>query len=344
MGRPRKNPADNDLPPRVSRGRSAFEFKPAGGGTIKLCPFDTPMSDIWAAYERLLKDNEEQRDFSALVERFFMSADFNALGKRTREDYRAYSKKVLKPFGRMNPSDIKPQHIRQYMDKRGLKSTVQANREKAFMSRVFRWAYERGIVKVNPCHGVRQYAEKPRERYITDKEYAALYECGDHLVRVAMELSYLCCSRQGDVLSLRRDQLLDEGVFIRQGKTGVKQIKAWSPRLRAVIALALEAGKRPGVVSTFLLSQATGDRYTPAGFANHWRKAKAAASAVYPELSFDFTFHDLKAKGISDLEGTLQEKQQISGHKNIRQTATYDRKIRVVPAVDGQKKMDKKPG
>ncbi|MDC9605562.1 integrase, partial [Xenorhabdus griffiniae] len=48
------------------------------------------------------------------------------------------------------------------------------------------------------------------------------------------------------------------------------------------------------------------------------------------------TFHDLKAKGISDLEGTLAEKQVISGHKNITQTARYNRKIEVVPVVGGQ--------
>lgn len=39
---------------------------------------------------------------------------------------------------------------------------------------------------------------------------------------------------------------------------------------------------------------------------------------------------------ISDLKGNLYEKQAISGHKNVEQTARYDRKIAVVPVVDGQ--------
>ncbi|WP_054877764.1 hypothetical protein [Yersinia wautersii] len=55
-------------------------------------------------------------------------------------------------------------------------------------------------------------------------------------------------------------------------------------------------------------------------------------------LDFNFTFHDLKAKGVSDLEGTLSEKQAISGHKNMGQTARYDRKIKIVPVVGNQKK------
>ena len=66
--------------------------------------------------------------------------------------------------------------------------------------------------------------------------------------------------------------------------------------------------------------------------------AREAAIQNYPDVSFDFTFHDLKAKGISDLDGPLSEKQKISGHKNITQTARYDRKVMVVPVVGGQKK------
>ncbi|MFV9064151.1 integrase [Serratia fonticola] len=65
-------------------------------------------------------------------------------------------------------------------------------------------------------------------------------------------------------------------------------------------------------------------------------KAKKAASEKHPDLSFDCTFHDLKAKGIADLDGSLYDKQAISGHKNVTQTARYDRKIAVVPVVSGQ--------
>lgn len=41
-------------------------------------------------------------------------------------------------------------------------------------------------------------------------------------------------------------------------------------------------------------------------------KAKKAAAVKYSGLDFNFTFHDLKAKGISDVEGTLSDKQAIS--------------------------------
>ncbi|HBB1303778.1 TPA: integrase, partial [Escherichia coli] len=158
----------------------------------------------------------------------------------------------------MDPDKIKPEHIRRYMDQRGLSSRTQANREKSFMSRVFRWGYERGYVQRNPCQGVKQFKEKARERYITDEEYQAVYEVSPDVVRVAMEIAYLCVARQSDVLSLQKDQLFDSGIYIRQGKTGVKQIKAWSPRLQKAIALARSLPLKTGISSLFVIHQTTG--------------------------------------------------------------------------------------
>ncbi|GJL45347.1 hypothetical protein TUM17580_14060 [Citrobacter farmeri] len=54
--------------------------------------------------------------------------------------------------------------------------------------------------------------------------------------------------------------------------------------------------------------------YTRDGFNCRWQQARDEAQKKHPHLLFDFTFHDLKAKGVSDPEGSLQEKQQISGH------------------------------
>ncbi|BFI70441.1 hypothetical protein okayama9524_19530 [Yersinia pseudotuberculosis] len=238
----------------------------------------------------------------------------------------------------MSPDNIRPEHIRKYMDKRGITSRTQANREKTFLSRVYRWGYERGMVKGNPCRGVKQFTEKARDRYITDEEYDAVYQVAPDVVRVAMEIAYLCLARQADVLALRRDQLREPGIYIKQGKTAARQIKAWSERLRDAITLAESLPLKSGISSVYIIHQRTGLRYTRDGFNSKWRKAREVAKKTYPELDFNFTFHDLKAKGVSDLEGTLSEKQAISGHKNMGQTARYDRKIKIVPVVGNQKK------
>lgn len=336
MAGKRKNPADSALPKRVYRGKTKFEFHPASGGSISLCPLDAPLSVVWAHYEKYINSEKIIFDYASLVNKFLHSANFFELAKDTQDDYQKYAKKVLPVFGKMNPDNIKPEHIRKYLDKRGLNSRTQANREKSFMSGVFRWGYERGLVKGNPCKGVRQFKEIERERYITDAEYQALYEVSPLVVMIAMELAYLCCARQKDVLALRKDQLMDAGIFIKQGKTGKKQIKGWSNRLKQVIKMAESLPLKEGVLSINVIHQRNGKAYSRNGFNSRWRKAKEEVIRKFPELDFDFTFHDLKAKGISDLEGTLQEKQKISGHKNITQTARYDRKVKVVPVVGNQ--------
>ncbi|WP_339057351.1 tyrosine-type recombinase/integrase [Candidatus Regiella endosymbiont of Tuberolachnus salignus] len=324
------------MPPRTYRGRSAYEFKPKLGGTLRLCDLTATPSQVWTAYEVLLNHKQDENIFSGLVEQFFNSGDFAELAGETQKDYRKYAQNALAVFGKMPADKIKPEHIRKYMDRRGVKSRIQANREKAFISRVFRWGYERGRVKMNPCQGVKQFKEIARTRYITHKEYEALYQVSPLVVQIAMELAYLCCARQSDILALRKEHLLEEGILLQQSKTGVAQIKGWTDRLSAAIEQAKELPLNTGMSSIFVVHQVSGARYTRDGFNSRWLKAKQEAKTKYPELAFDFTFHDLKAKGISDLEGSLHEKQTISGHKNAAQTARYDRKINVVPVVGGQ--------
>jgi len=336
MARVRRNTADAWMPQRVYRGRSAYEFHPKNGGAIRLCALDAAQSSVWAAYEALINEVPDDKLLSSLAERFFKSADFFELARETQRDYLKYSKNVLAVFGAMPSDSIRPEHVRKYMDKRGLKSRVQANREKAFMSRMYRWAYERGMVKGNPTKGVKKFKEVSRDRYVTDAEYQALYSCAPDVVKIAMELAYLTCSRQGDILAMKKSQIMDEGILIKQSKTSVAQIKAWSPRFEAAIKMATELPLKPGMSSIFIIHQPNGSGYTRDGFNSRWSAAREVAKQKFPELLFDFTFHDLKAKGVSDLEVDLYEKRAITGHKNVEQTAAYDRKITVVPVVGGQ--------
>lgn len=319
------------MPPRVYRGRSAYEFKPVSGGTVRLCDADATKSEVWQAYEDYLAICKNASTVAHMVQQFFDSADFRDLSQATQQDYRKYSKKTLKAFGAMDVNQVEPKHVRKFMDILGQKSKVQANRHKAFLSRAFRWAFERGKVRQNPCQGVKQFTERPRDRYIEDYEYQAVYEHACPVVKAAMEISYLCMARKADVVKLHKRQLLAEGIYIQQGKTGKKQIKAWGPRLKAAIATAGEIN--PSIESMFVLHQRNGSPFALASFDQRWRKAIIAAREA-TKLPLDFTFHDIKAKGISDFEGDYKSKQFASGHKTESQVHIYDRKVAVVPTVE----------
>ncbi|MBC3230106.1 site-specific integrase [Serratia fonticola] len=91
-----------------------------------------------------------------------------------------------------------------------------------------------------------------------------------------------------------------------------------------------------GVASVYIIHQQNVNRYTRDGLNSKWLNAKLAANTANPSLDIYFTFHNLKGKGISDLESSLSEKQAISGHRNSSQTAIYDRKAKIVPVVCSQ--------
>jgi hypothetical protein len=187
--------------------------------------------------------------------RYVYDLDFMDLSPETRKDYTKYSGKVLPVFGKTDPNKIKPEHIRRYMDQRGISSRTQANREKSFLSRVFRWGYERGYVKEIHVRGLsnsRRYRASATSRMKNTKRFMRL---GLMWSVPAMEIAYLCVARQSDVLSLSEDQISEMGIFIRQGKTGVKQIKAWTPRLRAAVSLARALPLKPGIRSLFVIHQ-----------------------------------------------------------------------------------------
>ena len=103
------------------------------------------------------------------------SPECRKLVRRTQIDYAGYAWSLIPVFGKMARGRITPIHIRKYMDMRGAGSKTGANREHAFMSTVFSWGIERKPdITDNPCKQVKKFAEKPRTRYITDDEYAAV--------------------------------------------------------------------------------------------------------------------------------------------------------------------------
>lgn len=326
MGRKRA-PGNEWMPKGVFFRPSGYYWKP-GGTTEKLAPADSTKAEVWVAYEKVIEGRKNMLTFSQLWKKFLNSTDYADLAPRTQKDYLAHEKYLLAVFGEAEAKSIKPEHVRRYMDARGKKSRVQANHEHSSMSRVYRWGYQRGFVPGNPCVGVDKYPKPQRDRYITDEEYLAIYDCATDPVKAAMEIAYLCAARVSDVLKMDWNQIMDKGIFIQQGKTGVKQIKAWTDRLHSAVNLCRKSGEDGAVIKTM-----HGERYSYKGFNEAWRKARnAAAEKIGRPL--DCTFHDLKAKGISDYEGSGRDKQKFSGHKTESQVLVYDRKVKISPTLN----------
>lgn len=331
MGR-KRNPLNEWLPKGVYLRSSGYYYKP-GKTTLKIADACASKAEVWLAYERTVTTQKNKITFETIWHKFLASADYADLAPRTQKDYLAHAKNLLPTFGKADAAAIKPEHVRRYMDIRGKSSRTQANHEHSSMSRVYRWAYQRGYVPGNPCTGVDKFSKVQRDRYITDQEYDAIYAAAQPSVQAAMEIAYLCAARVSDVLKMKMNQIMDKGIYIQQGKNGVKQIKAWTDRLRVAVELA---GRLPAG-SQHVIRTKYGEGYNYKGFNEMWGKARARASETlgYP---LNCTFHDLKAKGISDYEGSSRDKQIFSGHKTESQVLIYDRKIKVSPTLNTAKK------
>jgi hypothetical protein len=112
------------------------------------------------------------------------------------------------------------------------------------------------------------------------------------------------------------------------GKTGKKQLKAWTDRLLHARNLTATLGG-----AEYVVCSSKGEKYSKSGFSVLWENARAAASEKLGR-KLTVTFHDLKAKGISDYEGSSRDKQLFSGHKAESQVLVYDRKLTVSPTLD----------
>lgn len=226
--------------------------------------------------------------------------------------------RLAKVFGHMRPADVLPSDCWTYFTKRG--SGSAGHHEVRLLSHVFTWAMRWGVAKTNPARGLGLKTPKPRERYVTDAEYLAVREMAQPMVRYAMDLALLTALRQGDILALERRNLTDAGVTVQTGKTGKGLLFQWSPELKATTDACLR--ERPQV-RRFLICRRDGKAMTSSGFQSLWQRLMASAVKAGVER---FTFHDLRAKSISDA-GTLEEGQLRAGHADPRITQRVYRRL-----------------
>ncbi|MES2626049.1 MAG: integrase, partial [Pseudomonadota bacterium] len=317
MGRGRK-PADKWMPPRVYRGKCKYELHPAKGGAIALCSLESTPADVWAAYQASLQ--KSILTVGNLADQYFKSTQYKRRRPKTQEGYADSWKTIKKVFEDVDATKVKQKHIRQYMDKRGLTGEVSANRDLSLIYNIFAHGFERSLVRQNPCVGVRKFPESPRDYYIEDNEYELFLSRSTPIIQVFMELSYVEAARGQDVRAIMLSDIKDKGVYIQQEKTGKKQLKLWTPRLQDAVDAALEIrkrillsmSKRGAVASMYVLINKWGQPYTADGLKTIWAQNKARIKKEY-DMSIQWTFHDIKAKGISDYEGN---KQEFSGHKS----------------------------
>lgn len=247
---------------------------------------------------------------------FYQAEALPSKAKNTQDLHNMCIRFLLKSFGDAMLADIEPHHIYGYLDANP--SKVSANRQISVMSNIFQLAIRKGYVSLNPCRQVTRNPEKPRDRYIEDFEYQAVKSLALPVVRSVMDFAYMTAMRRGDILALRLDQIEDQGIRVIQEKTKKRQIIEWSPALKECVnkLKSMEPALRPTLVCT-----RKGRPYTDDGFAAIWQRLMKNAVT---ELGITrFTFHDIRAKSLTDAETQGLDPQKLAGHTTAKQTQTY---------------------
>ena len=340
----RKNKEDSWLPSRVYRGKSAYEWHPKGGGSIRLMALvrdengikETPeiKAELLIAFDKAKSSIGAKDKVSDLMDSYFSSRQFKSLSMRSQADQRGYRKIVEPVFGNMPSKNVRQYHVRIFMDKRGEKYQVNANRCHSFLSTLFAWGLERRYCEINPCKGVRKFKETPRDRYVDDDEYNIVYEvAANHssyaYIAPLMEFIYLCRLRPNEACRLSEDDCLEAGIYARRGKGSDSEITTWSSRLEAAVAFArsLREGHPRRLKSQPLVVNTEGSNIKMESFKTSWGRVMTLAlnegamiDGKRVRLKDRFTAHDLKAKGVTD------HPEKDAGHRSEKMRKVYNRK------------------
>ena len=239
------------------------------------------------------------------------------------------AEQLKKAFGKMQPEDLKPSHVWAYLHKfRGAESPVRANREAALLSTLFNRLMGAGVVDRNPCVGVERNDEIPRDRLVSDKELRAFCrfarQRSDAGKRAAMALTiaYLTGKAQGQILKLHRTQIQDDGILFGKRKRGAATLVGWTKRLRIYIAAAL--AQPCDITPMYIIHNQRGTPYSSSGFKSIWQRLMNEWVEAGNER---FTFHDLRAKTVTDMEEQGRKSSNLTGHRQEATIATvYDRR------------------
>lgn len=307
-----------DLPPRMHWSDGSY-YHTSRGKTRRWTNIGPDLAEArrrWAE----LEDEPLPADlatFAAIAARF--RTDY--IPKRAAKTQTEYSRgldKLISVFGGMALDAIIPAHVQTYIERRG--APVAANREKALLSAFWNWARSKGYTNLpNPCAGIKGHREDGRKTYIDDALYLRVYEAADAPLQNAMTLAYLTGQRVRDVLRMKRSDIKNGAIEVRQAKTGaILRISIVGALAELIACLTVS---RPGVTSMFLLTDERGRPLTYASLTSRFAAAREA-TGVEPAA---FQFRDLRPKAATDLED-LALAQKLLGHSHRDMTEHYVKK------------------
>lgn len=334
---------DPSLPPRVFP-KGKWYYLVVADGRKRHWRKLSNISDGLPAMYRALASLVEADQRTGLIPQLIADWEAEVMPAHTEHtqiDDRARGRSIAEALAEFLASELETPDCSEYL-KRFKSRPRTFNAYRAHLRELMRFAEEKGLRPAgsNPVSAIRTMTIAPRGRYITDSELrrikvAALrWNAGRDdldtrsgpMLCALIDMAYLTGQAIGDLLALEWKHLRDDGIFFARSKvdktTGSKVTIAWSPKLRDVERRLKALRKERRAFGSLVFVRQDGQPYTYWGASSAWRRARKRAGIT------DCTFHDLKAKALTDKEARegLQAASAMGQHSTEQQTATYVRR------------------
>lgn len=337
-----------ELPPGVFRRHAGRKLKTAGPeGTyykatadgerriwVRLTPAREGLPAMYQALARLMDAEQHAHMIPKLIadwQRDVMSRH----AEKTQRDERAMCARLADSLSEVEVAALRPPHVAQLLAPLKAKPRTH-NRYRALLRELMRYAMERGLRDDNPVDPIKTASERARTRYITDSELRRIKVAGMYgddglrtrsgpMLCALIDMAYLTGQRIGDLLALEWYGIGTDGITFKPAKvaksTGVQVLVGWSPALRDVVRRLRELRKERRGFAPQVFTTQDGKAYTYWGASTAWRRAVRRSGVK------GCTFHDIRAKALTDLErkAGMQAARRMGGHSTEGQTADYVR-------------------
>lgn len=220
-------------------------------------------------------------------------------------------KKIFKEFA---PDQVTQSHIAQL--KNSMASTPnQCNRMLSVLRLAFNHALEHGLIHTNPCTGVMRHKEHKRDVYFSDENFNLIVGKTQHnILRISMQIQYLTGQRISDVLKIKLEDVLEQGLLFEQQKTGKKLMVRMTPELRHLVD---ETKYWNG--QTYLMESGAGRPFSYGTVKDAFNRAKRDHGIT------GVCLNDVRAKSLTDAKRQGLDATLLAGHKNKAMTDRYIR-------------------
>lgn len=310
---PRPRTKNKHLPPSIYPKHGAFYLVIKG----KWHHIGYTLGEALAEYAR--RHGTAKGTMPALIDEYLDSR--SGLSDSTKAHYRSVAQKLNKILVEFSPQSVTSGHI--VSIRRSMQKTPgMANLCLTFLRQVFDYALEQQLVTSNPVVGVKRNRMLARDRTLTMPEFEAIREKAGPRLQVIMNLLYLTGQRVGDVLTIKRANLLPEGIAFTQQKTGNRLVVRWGAELREAVETARKLNGN--VLALTLLHNRRGKAPDYNTVLSQWRKACRLASVQNARM------HDIRSMAAMAVE----KPKELLGHTDEKTTKTYLRG-KAIPIVDG---------